>query len=166
MRLHQIVGVRVISFDHSGAWPELFVRRRRKGQRTKRRAGERKRSRAQQPAFTLHLLFAVVRNGQMRDSRRALFFHRRWAQPRFGVNSAPAILFGPGAGYLLSRNIGADNGRKCGESVLPISCRRCASFKELFGLSVLSARSDSRPANTRLQATGLRAARPAPEPPR
>ena len=75
----------------------------------------------------------------------------------FAVNSAPAIVAGPGAGNRLSREVGVDNTEWTAQGVLLISSRRCADFKELFGLSVSSARSDSRHANTRLQATVLRA---------
>ena len=94
----------------------------------------------------------------MRDSRRALFFHRRWAVPRFGVNYAPAIYSGRAPVTFSADSWALMMVEIDGEGVLRISSRRCADFKELFGLSVSSARSESRPANTRLQATVLRAA--------
>ena len=94
----------------------------------------------------------------MKDLRCALFLRRRWVWLEFGVNSALATVFGPGAGNVLNRIVDLDEGKEDGDGVLPISARRCAGLKGLCGLSSISTCSDSRQANKRLQATGLRAA--------
>ena len=94
----------------------------------------------------------------MKDLRYALFLRRRWAWLEFGVNSALAIVFGPGAGNVLNRIVDLDEGKEDGDGVLLISARRCAGFKGLSGRSSISTCSDSRQANKRLQATVLRAA--------
>ena len=119
------------------------------------------------PAFTLHLLFAVVSDGQMRDSRRALFLRRRWAVPGNGVNSASAIVTGPGAGNVLNGFVGFDDGNKYRRKVFypsrpgaaPVSksysgCRLCQPAQRAGQLT----RGCRRPSFALL--------RPAPEPPR
>ena len=61
----------------------------------------------------------IVTTEQIKDSRRAWFFHRRWAVPGFGVNFAPAIVIGPGAGNRLGREVGVDNTEKTAKVLYP-----------------------------------------------
>ena len=51
----------------------------------------------------------LVNTEQIKDSRCAWFFHRRWAMSGFGVNSTAAFLVGPGAGNVLNRFTGFDD---------------------------------------------------------
>ena len=80
----------------------------------------------------------IVTAEQIKDSRRALFFHRRWAISRFGVHSALAILIGPGAGNLLSQKVGVETVERTAKGVLPRSpgaapvsksCSGCRPFQ-------------------------------------
>ena len=65
----------------------------------------------------------LVTAEQITDSRRAWFFHRRWAMLEFGVNSTSAFMAGPGAGNVLNGFVGSDDAghgrRKCFTDLVP-----------------------------------------------